>query len=421
MTEKTFSVINVYRRLGIVKGDFDKETERFRKRPIFYFRAFLSLFLIITVPLKLNICLLFDEDDPIQFYIGDWFNGQMDSESRFWMARNSLAIAISLFILHLALSDLNQDVPLLLLTMKKLYILPPKDEEHHQYVGLSKTKTKKFWKEENDFNLKLDKLLNVCSIGSGLLLSTFNFNTKFDIGLYDYLVFATLHSLHNSLYVNVALSEFGNSNIFTISVFKFFRKRYEAVRLKIEKALGKRVNNRKLKRMLNDFNYITMELGQINKYWSRYVGWYFLTILVSCVVFGYLVFEVDFMIKIVISYALVSVLFFVILLPYYQSQKILIEMRKITRKLQNASFRIETSLENRKQINYISFITRDESVCFTCFDLFVLNTYNSFLVRIVCWWACSDDFQKLIFLFFHFQIITNLITYVIMVLKVSSS
>ena len=68
--KRNFSVIDVYERLGIVKGEYDEENNRFRKRPIFYVRAFLSLFVVITMPLKLNTCLLFDETDPIQFYIG---------------------------------------------------------------------------------------------------------------------------------------------------------------------------------------------------------------------------------------------------------------------------------------------------------------------------------------------------------------
>lgn len=174
----------------------------------------------------------------------------------------------------------------------------------------------------------MDKFLNVCSLGSGIFLSTFNFNTKFmNIGIYHYLLFATLHSIHNSFYISVILSEYGNLNIFIISGFKFFRKRYEAINLKIEKLLGKRVTNRKLKRILNDFNYLTMELCQINKYWSRYVGWYFSVVLISCTVLGYLIFTVAFMLKIVIFYALLSMVCFIILLPYYQSTKILLEVR----------------------------------------------------------------------------------------------
>ena len=58
-------------------------------------------------------------------------------------------------------------------------------------------------------------------------------------------------------------------------------------------------------------------------------------------------------------------------------------MRKISRKLQNVAFREETSLANKRRINYISFFTKDETVSFTCFDLFVLNLYNSYLVRIL--------------------------------------
>lgn len=143
--KRTFSVIDVYQRLGILKGRFDEENERFQKQPIFYVRSFLSLFLTISLPVKLNVCLLFDENDPIQFYIGDWFNGQMDSDSRLWIARDSFLVAICLFILFLALGNLNQDEPLLLLTMKKLYILPPKDEEQHRYVGLSKEENNVFW------------------------------------------------------------------------------------------------------------------------------------------------------------------------------------------------------------------------------------------------------------------------------------
>ena len=67
--KRTFSMIDVYARWGIMKGEFDEENERFRKRPTFYVRALVSIFVIVTVPLKLNVCLMFDEADPIQFYI----------------------------------------------------------------------------------------------------------------------------------------------------------------------------------------------------------------------------------------------------------------------------------------------------------------------------------------------------------------
>ena len=211
--------------------------------------------------------------------------------------------------------------------MKKLYVVQPKDGQPHRYVGLSKEENGRFWREENDFNQKVDKILNVCSLVSGLLLATFSFNTKFEIGIFEYLLFSTLHSIHITLYIGILMSEYGNLNIFIISAFRFFRKRYEAINRKIEKLQRKKTRNGKLKRILADFNYVTMELCQINKYLSHFVGSYFFVVLFSCTTLGYLIFKGDFIIKIVVFYALIQLLFFIILLPYYQSTKVLLEVK----------------------------------------------------------------------------------------------
>ena len=172
----------------------------------------------------------------------------------------------------------------------------------------------------------MDKILNVCSFVSGFLLSTFYFNTKFELDIFQYLLFASLHSIHIALYIDILMSEYGNLNIFIISTFRFFRRRYETIDRKIEKLLKKKTSNGKLKRILADFNYITMELCQINKYWSRFVGWYFFVVLFSCTTFGYLIFKGDLIVKIVVFNSLINLLCFIILLPYYQSAKVLLEV-----------------------------------------------------------------------------------------------
>lgn len=60
------------------------------------------------------------------------------------------------------------------------------------------------------------------------------------------------------------------------------------------------------------------------------------------------------------------------------------------------SFKATTSLENKKNIDLINFITKDQKMTFSSFNLFILNNYNSF------------------------QITMNIISYVLMIYKVSS-
>jgi hypothetical protein len=67
---KEFSKIDFLRTLGLIRGLYNKESGKFDKKLIFYIESYLRFYLIVIGLSKLFLCLFFDKEDKIQFFIG---------------------------------------------------------------------------------------------------------------------------------------------------------------------------------------------------------------------------------------------------------------------------------------------------------------------------------------------------------------
>lgn len=94
----SFNVLEIFNTLGYIgKEDIKLKEKQIQRSLASCFHSFLILILTITVPIKMTICLYFDQSDIRNFYFGDWFWMISDFRIKYWLAVGGLVSGIFFF------------------------------------------------------------------------------------------------------------------------------------------------------------------------------------------------------------------------------------------------------------------------------------------------------------------------------------
>lgn len=163
---------------------------------------------------------------------------------------------------------------LLLFWFKTTYEIPAKNKDDYKVVGLSAKENKRFWDDEDKFNIQYNKIVKLFIIFVAIVFNFPLFLNTYGFEPHIYLPFMFLNFLHNGYYV-YAFFEMVYFNIFFfLTILKFYSKKYDYITNKINelKRKNKISNNQKLSRLIFDFNLIYLEIAKINDLFKNFIG-----------------------------------------------------------------------------------------------------------------------------------------------------
>ena len=185
----------------------------------------------------------------------------------------------SLFFVFNVLNEKKQH--LLLLWMKITNQMP-----NYETIGLTSKKNQEFWRKENEFFVKFLKFFNIFLFFNCFLFNLPHFLVNFDVSIYLFVFINLLHVLHDSYYIKNMFSIFYLLNYIFLNLVAFFLKKFTYIAQRATKLKRKKqINNRKLSRLIYKFNFVYLEMINMNEYFSKFLGFnlicYFLLVVVS--------------------------------------------------------------------------------------------------------------------------------------------
>lgn len=266
-------------------------------------------------------------------------------------------------------------------------------EKDYKMTGMSTEQNKAFWSRQDTFNHRFEVFLNLSLIGLYIPLNLqflpfFYPQTELSsLVFYFFLIFNLTHSY---LFTYRYFAAICTLPVFLPTILMFFEKRYEQIGKRLQRLLGKstledRKLDRKLRQLIDEFNRTSLELLQVNSYMSKLIGINFLYYLGVLVLLIFLMLSIDLQLRIIFFSVIVITYALHVYLPYALNNNILVEMANVGRLFQNIAFNQKTSLEVKKNVNYISFYLRDRQTAFKCFSFFTLTSYYGFQISLnVC-------------------------------------
>lgn len=97
-----------------------------------------------------------------------------------------------------------------------------------------------------------------------------------DADWFSYVLFMTIHILHNCHFIVGFQHSIYTVSLFTIQVAWYFTKKFAYIGRKVRRLNAtfkmRRVNNRELAKLINDYNSVQVEVIKIRKFFRNYVG-----------------------------------------------------------------------------------------------------------------------------------------------------
>ena len=153
--------------------------------------------------------------------------------------------------------------------------LPAKPvDRDYKTVGLPRKANQAFWLDEDQFNYNWNSAINGLLFFFSLVVSVLLF-----IGPYDgpidagYLLLQTVHSAHVHLVFFSFLNSVYSLNLFFNQLLNFFAKKFRHLLKRVQRlnAAG-RVDQRKLAKLIYQFQVVNFELMEMNAFFSSFVG-----------------------------------------------------------------------------------------------------------------------------------------------------
>lgn len=101
-------------------------------------------------------------------------------------------------------------------------------------------------------------------------MSLSSYNTE--INIFTYILVQTVHVIHTSLFFWLALTSVYPINLFYCTIILFFTKRFQHLSKQLNRldepagsSVPGRINNRKLSRLMFDYNQILHEMMEMNQ------------------------------------------------------------------------------------------------------------------------------------------------------------
>ena len=173
-----------------------------------------------------------------------------------------------LLCLHIVFHGLaKNDYHLIRRWMAMTYELPVKSEKEYRIAGLSRKRTKQFFREEDEFLARFYRFMNISLFASYAVFPVQLFFVNYDADLLSYIVAQTINVIHISWFIWLYLAGVYMINTFYCKIIQFFSKRFQYLskQLRIlDAANNKLVDNRRLARLVFEHNRVLFDLMEMN-------------------------------------------------------------------------------------------------------------------------------------------------------------
>lgn len=148
------------------------------------------------------------------------------------------------------------------------------DSEHGWRVaGLSRTENRKFWLTENRFNFYFYWVLYISLFIFSFFFNAMFFVIRFKIDLCTYILLQAINIAQFTFLVFTFLPQIYVVSLLILNLLRFFSKRFLYMKKKVERlTVTKRVNNRKLARLIREHNCVHFDLIEMNLFFRPYLG-----------------------------------------------------------------------------------------------------------------------------------------------------
>ena len=202
------------------------------------------------------------------------------------------------------------------------------------------------------------------------------------VSIYTLILINSLHILNYGFYIRNLYHVFYTINILFLTLLNFLFKKFNYFIRQIVKLKSKpQIDNRKLSKLIHDFNFVYLEMVKMNEYFSPIIGFNFTHYILLAIFATFAVLSSNEIVLQIPVYFLFMLLYVLIIyLCSNWSNSVSDKINKANFLLQTISFRPDVSIENKKKISLISFILLNKKSGFTCFGLFKLSSYYGLTV-----------------------------------------
>ena len=156
------------------------------------------------------------------------------------------------------------------------YEISARTDEDYKVVGLPLEENKKFWLKEDELSYQYNRLYKCFVVFASVTLNSQFFLLIYEgIDVYTYIIFAIIHIIHGFYYFFVIFHMIYTLNVFFITILIYIRKKFNHISKQLEhlqKDEKVKINNKKLSRLIYDFNYVYLELMHLNSYFKYLSG-----------------------------------------------------------------------------------------------------------------------------------------------------
>lgn len=209
---------------------------------------------------------------------------------------------------------------LLLLWLQMTNELP--DNKNYELKGLSSSENDKFWIKEDKFNYYYDLLLKVIVITLLIIFTIPLFYTNYGVDEPIYSILLIAHTFHHFLFLFVYFHATATPNLFLLTILKFFSTKFNNIIKEINKLRFEsvKIDNKKLGKLINDYNCVHLEMININNYFKYLIGVNFFHYSILCIIASFLSFNVDILMKTTLFAILIFTYSMNLFLPFKFSQ-----------------------------------------------------------------------------------------------------
>ena len=255
---------------------------------------------------------------------------------------------------------------------------------NYKIKGLSQKANTKFWTKESIIFKRYLKFLNVFTLFCCLLFNLQLFFISYNINVYAYALIISIHVLSTSFCIQRAFHLFYTLNYFFLITLKFFSKKFNHISNQIRKlGIRKPIDNRKLRKLIYDFNYVYLELMKLNEFFKLSFGIHFIHYFLLVVIGVFAILKLDIRFQIPAAFVLFFLYIFIIYTSFTWSQNVLVLMEKTNHHLNNVSFNRRVSFGNKKKISFIPIFDQHPLFGFTCYDFFKLTSNIALVVSAI--------------------------------------
>ena len=246
--------------------------------------------------------------------------------------------------------------------LKLSYEIKSKKEIDDRIINFSRNEIDEhFWIKVNQANYVIHILTRSIAYLSTILICLpyfrikvdLNFITFWSIAFLNYFLFFILY--HFFLLCVVDLS------LFPIVLLGYFTRKCKILKDQIQSLKNNEsgIDNEKLRKLIYDFDTLTLHMITTNEYWKFQFGINFIFIFILSVLLIFLILTCDLILRVALGSILAISYMLNIFIPFYLNSQILKQMNYSNNVLQLLSFYPEVTVYNKRKINYITFYLRD--------------------------------------------------------------